>query len=263
MPYAERVWFQGALLLLAFIPLTIVAAQFDARTLNDIGIWAKPMKFHVSTALHLLTFAMLLRYLPEKTRTATWLNIIAAVSVCATVIEIFLIDSQAWRGVASHFNLSTQFDGLIYTMMGIAALFLTMPALIVGIMFLLSPLSEKLTLGLKWGTSIGLILGFILTLLIAGYMSSLPGGHWIDAPRTDAGGLVIVGWSRSGGDLRVPHFFATHLMQLLPLTGLILDKALRHRTASIRWGVILTTVVGVGITIATLLQALAGQAFIS
>jgi len=36
--------------------------------------------------------------------------------------------------------------------------------------------------------------------------------------------IPVVGWSREVGDLRIPHFIATHMMQILPLLGLFLDK---------------------------------------
>ncbi len=260
--YAERVWYQTALLMLALIPLTFVASHFDTRILNGIPIWVKPQKFHVSIAVHLLTFAILLRFLPEKTRTALWLSLVAGISALATIIEIFLIDYQAARGVHSHFNFSSDFDSLIYAGMGVAALLLSAPALILGLYFLLAPSSEKLTPGLKLGAGLGLTFGFFLTLGFAGYLSSLPSGHWVNAPTTDAGGLPIVGWSREGGDLRVPHFFATHMMQVLPLAGLLLDKLMKDKEAIIKIGVAIASVLGVGITVGTFMQAMAGKPFI-
>ena len=222
--FAERTFYQASFLLLALVPLVLVAGQLDSRLLHDIPIWLKPQKFNISTAIHLLTFALLIQFLPRKTRHALWLSIVAGVAALATIFEVILINFQAARGVQSHFNFSSHFDGMIYALMGVAALLLTAPALILGVRFLFASTSKVLTPGLRIGAGLGLTVGCILTVAIAGYMSMQPTGHWVEAPQTDIGGLPIVGWTRQGGDLRVPHFFATHLMQVLPLLGFVLGQ---------------------------------------
>ena len=282
--YAERIWYQVSFLILAGIPVILVANYLDTRLLNDIPIWIKPLKFHISIALHLLTFAVLIRFLPDKTRHSVWLTVLAFVSSAATIIEMLIIDFQAARGVHSHFNFSSQFDGMLYAVMGIAALLLSLPALVLGIRFIFAPVNQnQLTPGLKLGIVLGLISGFVLTLTIAGYMSMQSGGHWVAAPKTDAGGLPVVGWTRQGGDLRVPHFFATHLMQILPLAGYLLDRLFhgesqqshsqqrefqqshsqQRAVRQIYLGVSTVAILGIALTIGTLLQALAGEPFIA
>lgn len=260
---SQQLWTQSAILILAFMPLFWVAHHLDMRQYNDLGIWIKPLKFHVSTAVHLLTFAVVVHFLPAHMKHARWLVVIAFISAAATLFELFLIDMQAFRGVGSHFNFSSSFNALVYAMMGIAALLLTIPALILGIVFARVPSSETLTPGLKYGIALGLIVGCILTLAIAGYMSSSPSGHWVDAPATDQGGVPLVGWTKQGGDLRVPHFFATHLMQILPLLGWLIDRKLSLRSLQAKLSVIAATFGGVAITVFTLLQALAGKPFIA
>lgn len=260
--YSERVWFQAALLLLAAIPATMLAREFDVRTVNDINIWIKPLKFYVSTALHLATLAVLVRFLSDSARAGKGLAIVAAISAFAAIVEIAIIAVQSGRGIASHFNFSTEFDALIYIVMGLGALLIIMPALVVGLWFLRAPVSEKLTPGLKLGAGLGLTLGFVLTLVIAGYMSQQPTGHWVGGPRTDLGGLPLVGWSREGGDLRAPHFFATHLMQVLPLLGYAADRMLGLNAATAKRVVWIAAALGVALTVATFMQALAGEPFI-
>lgn len=259
--FAERVWLQAAFLLLAAAPMTLIAYQFDGRLVNDIPIWIKPLKFYASTALHLVTLAVLARFLPDRTRGAAWLSVIAGASAVAAIFEIMLIAGQAARGVASHFNRETPIDFAIYALMGLGALFIIAPALALGVRFLRAPVSDKLTPGLKLGAGLGLTLGFVLTLTIAGYMSAQPAGHWVGAAATDAGGLPVVGWSRQGGDLRAPHFFATHLMQALPVAGYLADRMAGAGTAKrIVWA---AAAIGVALAFALFVQALAGAPFIS
>ena len=78
------------------------------------------------------------------------------------------------------------------------------------------------------------MLGSVLTLIIASTMSSGQ-DHFVGTPVADAWHLPLLGWSLSGGDLRGPHFFATHLMQFLPLYGWWLQRqtdgvAVNHTT---------------------------------
>ena len=147
--YAERAWYQTSILMLVFIPIIIVAMQLDSRTLNGISVWIKPLKFHASATLHILTFAVLIRFLPAKTHNALWLTLLAGVSVAAIIVEVIIIDFQAARGVPSHFNYNSHFDGMLYATMGIAALLLSSPALVLGIRFMFTDVSERLTPGIN------------------------------------------------------------------------------------------------------------------
>ncbi len=259
----QQLWVQSSILILAFVPILLVAHGIDLRQYNDLGIWVKPLKFHVSVALHLLTFAVAVHYLPSKMKHSSWLLAIAVTSTVATLFEVFLIDMQAFRGVGSHFNLSSAFNITVYSLMGIAALLLTLPALILGLVFIRVPTTHTLTPGIKYGIVLGLIMGCVLTLTIAGYMSSLPTGHWVNAPATDQGGVPLVGWTKQGGDLRVPHFFATHLMQVLPLLGWVVDRQLSLSIRQAKVSIVTATVGGVTLTLFTLFQALAGIPFIA
>ena len=54
----------------------------------------------------------------------------------------------------------------------------------------------------------------------------LVGGHTVGAP--DGGpGIAAVGWSKQHGDLRIPHFFGLHALQILP----ILAWTIRRRSS--------------------------------
>jgi hypothetical protein len=140
--------------------------------------------------------------------------------------------------------------------MGAFAVTLTAMSLVYGLAirrYRDSGLADALHLSI-W---LGLILTFVLTVPVAGYMSSGT-GHFVGTPETGAL-MPLMGWSREVGDLRVAHFLATHAMQALPLLGLaalVLPGALAVRTVWAGAGLYIVLVAG------TFAQALAGQPFL-
>ena len=76
--------------------------------------WRKPITFGFSTGLLFVSLAWVLSLLPQSGRRDRQSRIFTVLLVA----EIALIDMQQWRGVASHFNNSTPFDGAVYTAMG-------------------------------------------------------------------------------------------------------------------------------------------------
>ena len=200
-----------------------LAFGLDARTINDVNIWSKPLKFQLSFALHWLTVAWLLRLLnPTAARTLSlrwWLRI----GAFASVVEVFHITLQAARGRASHFNFSTSLEAVLYfALMGGAALLMMLATIWIGWLVWRHAEPGQRCTGLWLGAVLGLVFGSVVTLLVPAPLAAgvIDGpGHWVGGVRTDATGLPIFGWSTTGGDLRVPHFFGTHLLQLRPLVG--------------------------------------------
>ncbi len=208
--------------LLAFLPATVAAALADDRLLNGASLWLKPMHFELALAIQSITLALLIPLLSQPwqlSRTVRWT--VTAASL-ASILELFYIVLQAARGRASHFNDATPLETALYAVMGIGSLAIVAGAAVVGYALWRSP-SGAGTLHLRTGAVLGLIFGTAATLVLAGYMSSLH-GHLVGGPQTDAFGLPFLGWATRGGDLRVPHFFATHAMQALPIAGLAADR---------------------------------------
>jgi hypothetical protein len=242
---------------------TLPALFIDTRTLNGIGIWAKPLKFQLSFALHWLTLAVLVRCIDPDARDARatlWLLRAAAVS---TLLEVLYITLQAARGRASHFNFETAVERwLYYGVMGPAAV------LIVGVTAWLGYLAWRhpapgLGRGLSLGAAAGLFFGGVVTLLVTAPLAAglVDGpGHWVGGVRSDADGLPLLGWSTTGGDLRVPHFFATHLLQALPLAGWLADRIAPRRARA--W-VGATLGLGLVVVAMTLWQAWSARPFFS
>ena len=253
---AEDILWQGALILMVLLPVTFLASLDDSRQLNDINIWTKPMKFQASAALHMMTLAFIARFINANVRAKAWLYGICWVLTFTAIAEVAYITMQAARGRHSHWNFETQFESLMYAGMGVGAVTLILGAAVIGLLVYRYPVRE-MPQGLRLGIMLGMVLGFVTTLIVAGYMSQNY-GHWVGGVQSDADGLPIVGWVRSGGDLRVSHFFAMHMMQIIPVLGWLADRY-SNRPKRI---VILASATSVGVVAATFMQALSEQPFI-
>lgn len=249
---------------LALAAPSAIALVLDDRVLNGISVWIKPLKFQASLIMLLGTLLWLLPLIgrpasPARRFDGVWLAALVA-AVTATG-EIAYIVIQAARGRASHFNAATPLEEMAYGIMGIGAALLVLSTFVFGLYLLRRP-ADGAPQGLRLGGGWGLVLASVLTLVTAFTLSSgqIDGpGHWVGGLKTDLGGLPLMGWSRTGGDLRVPHFFATHLAQALPLLGLLLDRFL---PSAVRPGLIAGALVGIAIVVATFVQALMGVPFL-
>ena len=77
--------------------------------------WRKPITFGLSTGVLLLSLGWVLGLMPTTGRRRRQARLLSALLVA----EVGLIDMQQWRGVASHFNTATAFDGAVFTAMGL------------------------------------------------------------------------------------------------------------------------------------------------
>lgn len=237
---------------------SLIALFIDERVLNDISVWIKPLKFQASLTLMLVTLLLLLPLIEQRTRAGRGVWLASLTAVITASGEILYITLQAARGRASHFNDSTPFEAMAYSVMGAGAALLVLSSLVIGVCILLRPRPDAPT-GVRLGGGWGLVLGSIATLFTAFALGSgeIGGpGHWVGGVRSDLGGLPLLGWSRTGGDLRVPHFFATHIMQALPILGLALDR-IAPRFA--RPGIALGAILSIAVVIGTFVQAVQGR----
>jgi hypothetical protein len=252
-----------AVLCLALALPSAIAGGLDVRTLQGVNIWVKPLKFHLSFGLHWLTIACLLQALGRRMPPVESLGWCLRIGGVATVVEVLYITLQAARGRASHFNFSTPLEAVLYyALMGGAAVLIMGATMWVGWLLWQHAEPTQRRSGLWQGAVLGLILGSIVTLVVTAPLASgaIDGpGHWVGGARTDVAGLAIVGWSTTGGDLRVPHFFGTHLLQFLPLVGWLADRC--GSSAPRRW-VGWALALGLMLVVVTGVQALLGQPFL-
>ncbi|MCB1138980.1 MAG: hypothetical protein KDK23_09505 [Leptospiraceae bacterium] len=215
------------------------AALLDARTVDALNTWFKPMKFAISISVFAFTLsfltAPLLRvyggtldvFKPQRSdlldgsgvsRTSGPGRIMLYSRVICLMLwgEIILIAFQAARGERSHFNVESPLGGIIYGVMGLMILTST----IATIAFLLPYFRRSPEeFGLSRSTLSGIRMGSVLFLLgsvAGGIMSSLL-THSVGDPGLNR--IPFLGWSATAGDIRAVHFFGLHGIQILPLAG--------------------------------------------
>jgi hypothetical protein len=246
----------------ALLPVTASAYLMDDRLVNGIKVWIKPLKFELSLSIHFLTLALMLFLLSQKARGSRLVRWTISAAAASGIAEIAYIALQSARGRASHFNIETPIEAALYPLMGIGALILTIAPIIVGVQIWRSGRAD-IGAGLKRGAVLGLVLGGIATIITAGFMSSsiiVETGRWVDGMRNDSHGIPLMGWSGTGGDLRVPHFFALHVMQSLPVLGLMADRWAKGRQFFVvNAGVVIWLLIVCG----TFWQAVSGLPFIA
>ncbi|MDZ4088168.1 MAG: hypothetical protein U1E69_15370 [Tabrizicola sp.] len=215
----------GLTLFVALAALPVMAAYgLDDRLFQGDNIWLKPLKFHLALAVYTGTLALYAMLLPEGTFTSRrWRVYIGVVTACI-LAELAWIGGAAALGTASHFNVTGLWAAL-YSLMGAAAVTLTSLSLVMGLAFW-----KHRTDPLLLSVALGLILTFVLTVPVAGTMSSGT-GHLIGTPVTGAR-FPLMGWSTEVGDLRLPHFLATHAMHAVPLAGLTGSRTAVWTTAA-------------------------------
>jgi hypothetical protein len=242
-PLAITGWLNVALLL-----TSLAAAPFDDRLVMGINPWIKPIKFEVSIVIYVWTVAWLLEYLPRPQRLISW-----GVSV-AMIVEIACIVLQAARGTTSHYNVSTPFDGAVFTVMGV---FIVANTLLLARLLWLFRLRVAMPGAILWGVRFGLVL--LLMASTEGVV--MLGNHAHTVGIADGGpGLPLVNWSTRAGDLRVAHFIGIHGLQILPLAGWLLESRWPRRAVA---GVAALFVAALAVFALALTEALAGHPLIT
>lgn len=206
----------------------LLAMSFTHAQILGANAWLKPAKFGISGAVTCLTLAWIASVAKDLPAARRLFDRAFALSL---LIEIVVIDLQAFRGTTSHFNVATPLDRVLTYIMGISicVLWSSMVALTWALFRQHIPRSA-------WAWS--LRLGLLISTIAAGggglMLHVTPeekleqprlhfGAHTVGAP--DGGpGLPVTNWSRVHGDLRIPHFFGLHAMQVIPLIALFLFR---------------------------------------
>jgi hypothetical protein len=236
---------------MALVVVGLIWAGFDPRLIDGMASYAKPLKFAVSFVVLFGTMALVLPRFSAGWRDGRTVRIVVVLMTAAMVLEMGYMITQAAQGQASHFNTSSPYTAVMYPLMGIGAVTLVVAVGIFGWVALRDS-AANMGPATRQGVGIGFIGSCILTLITAGTMSSMA-GHFIGTPGPDAATFPLMGWSAAVGDLRPAHFVALHLMQVLPLIGLWIDR----RGGSIRTLGSVAFVYAI-LTLALFVQALLG-----
>lgn len=196
--------------------LTYLLSLNDVRTLREVGVWIKPMKFMAATALFAWTTVWAAHLANAAvTHGQAYLGI-SILLVVTSFFEVAYITYQAAHGSASHYNTSDAWHAMMFGLMAIAAVGLTATQGWLAWEIWKANDSGQLSVT-AWGVITGLMLTFVLS-TISGF---LLGGN----QPPPGSGLPVVGW-HFYKDIRPSHFLGVHAQQLIPLWGIFADRFL-------------------------------------
>jgi hypothetical protein len=258
------------LLMLPALTLAIVGLIMDPRLITGAPAWLKPAKFALSIAVYVFTLAWVFMFIPEFKRTR---RMVGWVTSIVMVLELAIIDLQAYRGTTSHFNFSTPLNAALFSVMGAAIVMQTLTSVTVAIALCQQKFEDQ---ALGWALLLGMIITIIggfsgalmtrptatqLAAARAGQAMPVIGAHTVGAP--DGGpGIPGAGWSARYGDLRIPHFIGLHGLQVLPLIAFALRR--RRLPGGLRVRLSLITAGSYfALFVILLVQALRGQSILN
>jgi hypothetical protein len=252
----------------------LVGLVVDHQVITGAPAWLKPAKFAISVTIYCFTFVYLLQFVRGHRRLVAF---VANATALALLVEMVIIVGQVIRGTTSHFNVSTPLDSALWSVMaGFITLTWTM-ALILGVLLLRQRMPDQVW---AWAIRLSVLLALVgmgvaflmtsptatqLAGARAGKGMAIVGAHTVGV--ADGGpGLPLLGWSTAGGDLRVPHFFGLHGLQVMLILGFLLTLPAARAALSVgqRVALVWTAALGyLGLIGLLTWQALRGQSLIA
>ena len=240
----ETLFYYGLLCLLLAI-VFIALTKYTNTQVYNANAWYKPFKFAFSTFLFAWTMAWYCYYLPNfNVKLFNWSVIILL------GFEIFYIAFQANKGQLSHYNLSTPVYATLYSIMAIAATLVTLYTAYVGLLFFKYDFPTLPNYYL-WAIRLGILIFVVFS--FEGFAMGSRLNHSVGA-LNDNSNWLILGWSKTVGDLRVSHFIGMHALQVLPIISYFVLKNTKLTIG-------LSFVYGL-LALITLIQALKGRPLI-
>jgi len=188
----------------------------------------KPTTFGLSFGLTLITIVWVASFLRLGDR-ARRLLLGAFAAACA--VETALVTLQAWRGVPSHFNLETTFDGLVARTLAGGGIVLVL--IIVALTLASFRANPAVPISLRIAVRIGFVA--LVGAMVVGALMIVKGMT-----------LVFVGDPlaayATGGALKPTHFVTMHAILVLPMLAWLLSFA--HWSERRRIGAVLLAAAG-------------------
>src|SRR5688572_17863895 len=179
------------LLMAAALAASAVGLWLDPRLITGAPAWLKPAKFAASIAIYTLTLAWVFTFLPEWRRMRA---VVGWTTASVLVMELIVIDVQAWRGTTSHFNIGTPADAMLFTLMGVGILVQTLTSIAVAVALWRQRFADRalgwaLRLGMTM-TIVGAFTGGLMTRPTAAQLAeaeatqriAIAGAHTVGAP---------------------------------------------------------------------------------
>jgi hypothetical protein len=219
-----------------------VLARTTTTEVYGVNAWYKPFKFAFSTLTFAWAMAWYCFYLPNFNFSLFNWTVIILLG-----FEIAYIALQAGRGQLSHYNQSTPVYAALFSMMALAASAVTIYTAYVGYLFFSNSFPELPTYYV-WAIRLSIVLFVVFS--FEGFAMGSRLSHTVGAAN-DNSNILIVGWSKTFGDLRVAHFIGMHALQIIPIVSYHLLKNTKLTIA---------LVIGYGfLALLTLIQALKGK----
>ncbi len=217
-----------SLLMVAVLAIALVGLVVDPRVITGAPAWLKPMKFAISISLYCFTLLWLLTFVRGHARLV---RLVSWGTAAALGAEMVLIAGAVVFGTTSHFNIATPLNTAVWGIMAFSIVLTWVLALVAAVLLLIQRLPDA---AFAWSlrlalivAAVGMAVAFFMTSPTAEQLAadelSIAGAHSVGVE--DGGpGLPVVGWSTVGGDLRAPHFFGLHALQVLPLAGFVIAR---------------------------------------
>ena len=207
----ERVGYVVGALLIASGLINLAILVIGGGTWQGPLSLRKPTTFGLSFGLTLITILWVASFLRLGDRTRRWL---LGAFTAACMLETALVTMQAWRGVPSHFNLETTFDGLVARTLAAGGLVLVVIIVTLAVASLRAnpavPISLRIAIRVGFLALVGAVIAGAV--MIAKGMSLVFAGHPQAAYAT-------------GGTLKPTHAVTMHAILVLPLLGWLLSFA--------------------------------------
>lgn len=205
---------------LILVPISALLSLLDGRMIDGSNVWLKPLKFQVSVAIFLATLAVMVPLARPTFRRSVPGRITVWLAIVTSVFEIGWITLRAGMGERSHYATDTAFGGIMYGLMGVAAVILSLTPIAVAISGMRATSGGTAHSVLRWAGLFGAAVGLVGASVIGIMLGGSPQHYPVDA-QDAATRLPIAGWSTERGDLRIAHFIGLHAMQGLLVAGLL------------------------------------------
>ena len=210
----EFLFYYGILCFVAAL-FFLIMSKVSPVQYNQVSAWYKPFKFAFSTFTFAWAMAWYCHYLPTFNVALFNWSVVILLS-----FEIVYIAIMASQGKASHYNVSSPFFSIMYSMMALAATLVTLYTAYVGLLFFTNSFPE-LPHYYLWSIRLGILLFVVFS--FEGFLMGSRMNHSVGL-LNDNSTMFILGWSKKVGDLRIAHFIGMHALQVLPILSFYIIK---------------------------------------